>query len=142
MNVESIEIPAERLQPVAADASSAGKAWAAGVLFFGAIFLIIAFAGPPPDGSGDDRTTTIIGGLMFVSLFGHLGYRFARNATRASRAGQLAKSDPRYTFRLSGKYVITADEHGAPHPNLSFKVNRKLRTMLLAVPRASVVDPR
>ena len=53
---------------------------------------------------------------------------------------ELAATDSKHTWRLSGKYIIGADPAGVPQPELTFKVNAKNRTMLLAVPRAEVVD--
>src|SRR5690606_34559438 len=75
---------------------------------------------------------------IFAGIPALLGFRAVGNASRATRAGNLAKQDPSYTWRLSGKYIIAADAAGAPHPELSFKLNRKLRTMLLALPRADL----
>ncbi|HEU4610608.1 MAG TPA: hypothetical protein VFS15_00970 [Kofleriaceae bacterium] len=154
MMTESIAVPAERVPPVASDMASSSKTLAGVLLFFCAI-MAIAMIGVV---TGDSKSSAndyepkdsaeaaghavgmIIGVGLMAGLPGWFGFRAARNASRATRAGNVAKSDPSYTWRLSGKYIIAADGHGAPHPELSFKVNGKLRTMLLAVPRAAVVD--
>jgi hypothetical protein len=146
MHVESIEIPAERVPPVATDASGAAKNVAAVVFFIMFIFVVAAIGvmtGGSTKSSGEtDGVSLAFGMLFWVGLFAFIGFRFARNASRATRAANLAKTDPRYTWRLSGKHVIAADGAGVPRPDVSFKINGKLRTMLLAVPRAEVVDGR
>ena len=79
--------------------------------------------------------------MIVAGLPGLFGIRAARNASRATRAAKAASTDPSYTWRLFGKDVFADDAAGVPHPELSFKVNGKLRKMLLHVPRASVVTP-
>lgn len=151
MSIESISIPAERVPPVASDMASSSKT-VAGVLGFVTLIVAVAVISV----IADDKHEVIrdsaeaagyhvgqwIGFMLFVGLPGLIAFRAARNASRAGRAGTLAKTNPSYTWQLAGKYVIAADAAGAPHPELSFKINEKLRTMLLAVPRAEVVDRR
>ena len=149
MNVESIQVPSERVPPVATDMASSSKV-AAGVLAFVTVIVLFAIMGmvsdKPRKYSGDSaydagqRTGEVIGFLLIAGLPALFAFRSARNASRATRAGVVAKTDPKYTFRLSGKYMIAADGAGVPHPELSFKVNGKNRTLLLALPRAEVVD--
>ena len=145
MNAESISIPAERIPPVATDCASGAKVWA-GVLLFLAIVLAIATLGAIGDKDNPaakakdsaEKVGTIIGMMIVVALPGYPGFRFARNASRASRAAALARGDA-YTWQLAGKWIVAVDRRtGAPRPDLSFKINEKLRTMLLAVPRAEV----
>src|SRR5262249_33907175 len=114
-------------------------------LFFLCAIFAVALLGTAFDKNDKAKDSAeasgrVVGILLVMALPGSFGYRYARNAARATRAGALAKSDPSFTFRISGKYIITADSGGAPRPNLSFKINQKQRTMLLAVPRAEVVD--
>ncbi|HEX5060830.1 MAG TPA: hypothetical protein VFV99_15790, partial [Kofleriaceae bacterium] len=95
------------------------------------------------DGSSKDSAEAaggVIGALLFAGLPAIWAFRAARNASRATRAANVAKSDPSYTWRLSGKFVIATDGPGVPHPELSFKVNGKIRTMLLALPQAEIVN--
>jgi hypothetical protein len=77
--------------------------------------------------------------LFFAGLPALFGMRAVRNASRATRAAKVASADSTYTWRLVGKHVFADAATGVPHPELSFKVNGKLRKMLLHVPRASVV---
>jgi len=149
MNVESIQVPAERVPPVASDMAGSSKV-IAGVLFFVAAICAIAMFGALTEGTPDRprdsaeaagfKVGQVIGVMLFAGLPAWFAFRSARNASRATRAGNVAKADPSYTFRLSGKYMIAADGAGVPHPELSFKVNGKNRTMLLALPRAELVD--
>jgi len=150
MSIESISVPAERIPPVASDMASSSKV-AAGLLGFLALIAAVASLSV----LGDDKhhevirdaaeaagynAGTVIGCLLFVGLPGWFGFKAARNASRATNAARLAQTNPSYTWQLADKYIIAADAAGVPHPELSFKVNGKLRTMLLAVPRAQVVD--
>jgi hypothetical protein len=150
MTTESIEIPAERVPPVAADMASSSKI-AGGLLGFLTVIVMLAAIGTAINGKHVDRyeaensaraaghaVGTVVGLALFVMLPGWFASRAARNASRATRAGALAKQDRSYKWRLSGKYVIAVDADGAPRPTLSFKLNSKLRTMLLALPRAEI----
>ncbi|HEY5927430.1 MAG TPA: hypothetical protein VIV11_37355 [Kofleriaceae bacterium] len=151
MNVESIQVPAERVPPIAGDVAGSSKV-VAGVLFFVTVIIALAmhdvltnkkFDEDRPRDSAEAAGQSVgklLGVGLFVGLPALFGFRAARNASRATRAGNVAKTDPKYTFRLSGKYMIAADGAGVPHPELSFKVNGKNRTMLLALPHAEVVN--
>jgi hypothetical protein len=151
MTTESIAIPAERVPPVARDMASSSKS-IAGVLFFLGAIVAIGALGALGEGTHDDdrpknsaeaagnAVGAVLGAGIIFGVPGWFGFRAARNASRATRAASVAKTDPSYTWRLAGKYIIAADGHGAPHPELSFKINGKLRTMLLALPRANVVS--
>jgi len=154
MSVESIKVPSERIPPVAKDMSGTSKSVAGVLLFVTAILLItsIAFAmgDTPPEfdrpapkdsaeAAGEAAGTVIVFGL-FAGLPFLFGFRAARNASRATRASKVAASDPSYTWRLSGKYIIAADGAGVPRTEVSFKVNGKIRTMLLALPQAELVQ--
>jgi hypothetical protein len=150
MTTESISIPANRVPPVATDMASSSKS-IAGVLFFVTAIVLMAMLGVLSEdkptskyGSDAEKAGEKVGMVIAVVLFGGIpawfAFKSARNASRATRAGKLAQTDPTYRFQLSGKFIIAADGAGVPHPELSFKVNQKLRTMLLAVPRAEVVD--
>lgn len=145
MTTESLPIPAERVPPVATDMASSSKT-IAGVLFFVAVVLGLAGLGT----SDEPRTESssayeagyksghVFGVVLLFGLPAYFGFRSARNASRATRAATLAKNEPTYAWRLAGKWIVVADGSGAPRPELSFKINGKLRTMLLAVPRAEV----
>jgi len=150
MNVESIPVPSERVPPIATDMAGSSKV-IAGVLAFVCVICAIAMLGALSDNKASRRPSDsaeaagyqvgqIIGVLLFAGVPAYFAFRSGRNASRATRAAQVAKTEPTYTWRLSGKYIIAADPAGVPRPELSFKVNGKNRTMLLALPRAEVLD--
>jgi hypothetical protein len=147
MMTESIPIPAERVPPIASEMASSSKT-VAGVLFFVAVICVFAamatMSDERKDRYRDEDPAHAAGGLVGSTLIAGLpllfAFRSVRNASRATRAGKLASTDSTYTFRLAGKFIIAADGAGVPHPAQSFKINQKLRTMLLALPRAEVVD--
>jgi hypothetical protein len=146
MNVESIPIPGERLPAVAIDRAGSSKV-VAGVLFFVAAVCVIAMLGSLTDGKKKDRNSAqavgaAIGMLLVVGVPTLFAIRSLRNAQRATRASNVAKTDPGYTWRLSGKQLIAVDPSGAPRPDVSFKLDGKLRAMLLAMPRADAAAPR
>ena len=67
----------------------------------------------------DSHTGTIIGCLLLAGLPALFGFRSARNASRATRAAKVAATDSKFTWRLSGKYIIGADPAGVPLPELT-----------------------
>ena len=148
MTVDSTEIPPERVPPIAEEMASNSKTYA-GVLAFVAFVIAIALFGVNAEDvetkgtaeSSELVAIVIVGGLMtYVPV--HFVIRHARNAARAGRAARLASTDASYAWRLSGKYLIGADAGGIPRTDLTFKINGKLRRMLLAFPRAEVVDKK
>ena len=145
MNVESIPIPSERIPPVATEAAGAAKNLAAVFLVFAAIIVLagigMSLEGKPASGDDDVGGGAMLFGLLFwLSIPALLGIRFLRMASRATRAARLAAQDPSTTWRLAGKLMIAADGAGVPRPEVSFKISQKLRTMLLAIPRAELVE--
>ena len=145
MTTESIAIPAERIPPVAKDQSGTSQA-IAGVLGFVALAFGVAVISSPGEASPGESAAydagffagVIIGMAIIVGLPGLFAFRSARNAKRATRAAGLAQSDPSYRWSLADRWIVAVDGAGIPRPELSFKISRKLRTMLLAVPRAEV----
>jgi hypothetical protein len=145
MSTDSIPIPAERVPPIAKDQSGTSQA-IAGVIGFIAVALAVAVfsapsEAPPGESAAYDAgffAGIVIGMALMVGLPGLFAFRSARNAKRATRAAALASSDPSYRWSLADRWIVAVDAAGIPHPELSFKISRKLRTMLLAVPRAEV----
>jgi hypothetical protein len=144
---ESIGIPSERVVPIATEAASNAKTVGSVMCFFLGLFAI-AGIGVLADRSGGSTTgRTMDGGSLVVGLgfwfivIGAIASRYLGNAKRASAAVRAATSKTEtYTFTLAGNLVVVANSAGVPLPDRSFKVSRKLRTMLVAVPRATVVD--
>jgi hypothetical protein len=146
--IESISIPLERIPPVAHETASGSKT-IGGLLLFLFVILSIAMIGvlvEDDDAASDsaERAGQIVGKVLGAALFaglpGLFGYRAMRNAARAKRASDAANAGQSTSFVLSGKLVIAADGAGTPLPDLSFKINGNARRMLLALPRAEVID--
>lgn len=146
-HVESITVPAERIPPIAREASEASKTVAA-VLFFAVGVLVLAMFGVAErdDEKADaavesaaERSGRKVGRaiapLLFIGIPAIFAVRAARNASRATRARTQGASDRNMTWRLSGRLLVAADATGSPRPDMTFKVTRRLRTMLLALPR-------
>jgi hypothetical protein len=133
--IESIPIEGARIPAVAIDKAGSSKA-IAGVLFFVCAICALAMLGSLTDSNKKRNSAQAVGaviaGLLVVGVPALFATRSLRNAQRATRACNVAKTDPGYTWRMSGKQLIAVDPTGAPRPELSFKLNGKLRTMLLA----------
>jgi len=151
MTVESIKVPSERIPPVAKDMSSSSKSVAGVLLFLTGIVLIMVIAtlgGDAPPGNDGlapakdsaEAAGQVFGFALIAGIPFMFGFKAARNASRATRAAKLAGTDPSYSWRLSGKFIIATDGAGVPRPEVSFKVNGKIRTMLLALPQAEIVN--
>jgi hypothetical protein len=145
---DSIGIPRERVIPIATEAASNAKTVGSVMCFFLGLFVIAAI-GIVADRSGGNTTTgrsmdagsLVVGLGVWFLVLGAIANRFLGNARRATAAVRAASSTTEeYTFTLAGNLVIAANSAAVPLPDRSFKVSRRLRTMLLAVPRATVVD--
>jgi hypothetical protein len=148
-NVDSIQIPGERLVPIARDTASNAKS-VAGVLGFVFVIMTIAMFSVLGDDKDASKSTDsaertghavgrVLGVLIVAGLPGLFAFRAARRGSRAARAAEVAAADPLTTWQLAGKLIV-AERAGIPQPQLSFNVSGKSRTMLLAVPRAEVID--
>jgi hypothetical protein len=141
---ESIPIPAPRIEPVALETASSAKT-VAGVLFFFVAVFVFAAVGMLIDGNSSssgkhDGSSMVAGVLFWLVVIGMVAMRFVKTARCASAAAQRAKADPASQWFLSGKLIVGWDSAGTPRPELTFKISNKLRTMLLSVPRATIVD--
>ncbi len=144
MTSESIEIPRERIGPVAASVASSAKT-AAGIL--AAVFLLFVAAGVGVLYNGtaslhhpiSDPPTTAAGIGFWALIVLLLFARRIRVANRATEAGKLAASDASVRWTLTGRqlYPTIAD---VPRFDRALKLSPSLREMLIAVPRANVVS--
>ncbi len=142
---DSISIPPERLVPIATETSSSGKTIGSIFCFILGIVVIagITMLTNPDsfDGNHDDAASTLLGVGFWILIFGAFAAKFIGNARRAGAAAAAAQSqNVAYTFHLTGRMIVAADANGAPLPSRTFRISRKSRAMLLAVPRAAVVD--
>lgn len=146
MTTESIRIPPERIVPVATEVASGAKT-VAGVLGFFIVLFAIAAVGMLSDGQAvmsdgevKDGSSTAIGIGIWLIALAAIALKFIKTARRATAAAELAKTNSGHEFVLSGKLIVVSAPGGIPEPHRSFKVSGKLRTMLLAVPQATVVN--
>ena len=144
---EPIGIPPERVIPIASEAASNAKTVGSVMCFFLGLFVIAAIGIVADRSSGSTTGRTMDGGSLVVGLgfwfvvIGTIASRYLGNAKRATAAVRAAGSkNETYSFTLAGNLVVVANSAGVPLPDRSFKVSRQLRTMLVAVPRATVVD--
>lgn len=142
---DSIRIPPERIVPIANETASSAKTIGAVFCF---ILGLVVFAGvqmvtnPGSFTDGTESTGGTIFGLGFwMIVLGGIAAKFIGNARRAAAAAKAATStNVEYSFNLTGRMVVVADANSVPLPSRTFKISRKSRAMLLAVPRATVVD--
>ena len=143
MTNESISLPAERVAPIAAAVASQRKS-IAGVVFFGVVIVAIAMMSVVTRSTGTrsdpESVGRAIGTALWPGLLGWFGLRQLRRARQAS-AAQRATQDASFTWLLNERLVVAVDGHGVARPELAFKVSREQRQILIAVPRAQVVQP-
>jgi hypothetical protein len=89
-----------------------------------------------------DPMQIAVGVLFWALIVASIAMRYVKAARRALAAASRAQADPSSQWFLSGRLVVGVDASGAPSPAVTFKISRKLRTMLLAVPPATVVEKR
>lgn len=138
---DSISIPAVRIGPVATEAASSAKTVAA-IWFFVIALVVVGSAGMAANGTGDERDPVqlVVGMLFWGMIVASIAMRYVKAARRATAAIARAQADPSSQWFLSGKMIVGVDASGAPNPGVTFKISRKLRAMLLAVPQATVVE--
>ena len=144
MSDEPVRIPPERIVPIAKETSSSGKTVGSVFCF---ILGLVAICGVTmitnPSSLGDgpsDTTGTIVGLGFWMLVFGAIAAKFIGNARRANAAAAAAQStNVEYSFNLTGRMIVVADANNVPLPSRTFKISRKSRAMLLAVPKAKVV---
>jgi hypothetical protein len=139
----SISIPAVRIGPVATESATSAKVVAA-MSFFAAVVLVLSTIGIATDVSGPKQQPMqlTVGILFWVGIVGSIAMRYVKTARRALAAASRAHADASSQWFLCGRMIVGVDVSGAPNPDVTFKISRKLRTMLLAVPPATLVERR
>lgn len=134
MSDAPIAIPGNRLAPVARQAASTGKTYAALACFLFAGFLVI-FAAMLIRGELGLRLA-IAAPLELV--LGVMAVRWMGLARRASTVAVLAERAQGYQFLLAGLEVQVHDATGADRRELAFTIRESQRLALLAIPQATV----
>jgi hypothetical protein len=142
-----IELPANRLAPIARRTASNAKTVGAILMFFWALFLIAGIAMAFGDaesfgGRGADRSSTILGLVVWLGGLALVAHAYLKRAMRATTVAALATADKGHVFTIDGKDVFTADMVGVVQAQLTFRVSKASRAELVAIPQATVVVPR
>lgn len=134
---ESIQLPAESVEQAATSVISSGKSslamwfWMNGVFVLAAIAILL-------------RETkdfgTMLGGLAFWGVVLAFLTRRPWKRVKTARAAQLAAKTERLTWLLSDRLIVAVNERNIPVADLSFKISRGTRQLLLAVPQARLVE--
>lgn len=135
----SVELPAASVVQAATGAIRSAKSALAGMFWVDGILLISPFA---VLGSNKTDKEGIMFGLAFwILVAGLFTLRFWRRLATTRRAETAAKTNPVITWRLlDNRQIVAIDGNGIPQIELSFKISRGMRDILLAVPEARVVQ--
>ncbi|CAN5778090.1 hypothetical protein BH11MYX3_BH11MYX3_01820 [soil metagenome] len=83
---------------------------------------------------------TMLGGLAFWGVVLAFLTRRPWKRVKTARAAQLAAKTERLTWLLSDRLIVAVNERNIPVADLSFKISRGTRQLLLAVPQARLVE--
>ena len=134
-----MEIPSERIPPIATEAASGARTVAIVLGFITILVTIIAFTMENTAVDSAERAGFNVGRAFWPLVFGLIAFRFVRITKRATAAAALALSDPSSRWHLNDKLLLGTDRNGVPNPDVSVKLNEKLRAMLVAVPPSRTV---
>ena len=135
---ESIELPAESVAQAAAKTAQSGKSslaamfWVDGIFLFSPLALFGSYRG--------DKTGLASGLGFWILVCGLITLRIWRRVKGARAAETAAKTNAALTWRLNGRQVVAINERNIPEVELSFKISRTMRDILLAVPEARVIQ--
>jgi hypothetical protein len=135
---ESIELPAESVVQAAEKTAQSGKSSLAAMFWLDGIFLLspLALLGSYKG----DKGQLAFGLGFWILVCGLITLRIWRRMRGARAAETAAKTNPSLTWRLNGRQVVAINERNIPQADLSFKISRTMRDILLAVPQARVVQ--
>jgi hypothetical protein len=147
MDTNAIQIPAERLAPVAKEEAGGAKTVAAVVCCFLVLFIVAGIAmvaGEKPANASTSENTqegasAIIGLAFWWIALGAVAQHYLKKGKRATEVALRAQENLGHQFFLDGKRILVNDAVGVPQPHLTFKVSGVRRKMLLEMPRATVV---
>jgi hypothetical protein len=135
---ESIELPAESVVQAAAKAIQSGKSKIAVMIWLDAIFVLSPFAAL--SSFKGDKAGLVFGMGFWILVCGLITLMFFRRVRTARAAETAAKTNPALTWRLNGRQIVAINDRNIPEVDLSFKISRTMRDILLAVPEARVVQ--
>ncbi len=135
---ESIELPAESVAQAATKTAQSGKSslavmfWVDGIFLLSPVALLGSYQG--------DKGQLAFGLGFWILVCGLITLRIWRRVKGARAAETAAKTNAALTWRLNGRQIVALDQRNIPQIDLSFKISRTLRDILLAVPEARVIQ--
>jgi len=127
-----VQIPPERVPPIAKEVASSKQTWAILFWFTAALAGLIAYG---QQSSDSDHVANAAGvGFWAIVLFA-IGLKHFKVARRAERAVKRAE-DPHVTWTLAGRELVAYTDRGISIPESSFKLSQSQVTMLTALPSA------
>ncbi len=135
---ESIQLPAESVEQAATSVISSGKSSLAMMFWMDGIFVVAATAILTRE---HKEFGTMLAGLGFWAVILGLLTRRPWKRVQSARAALLAaKTNRSLTWLLNERLIVAANERSIPLTELSFKIGRGTRQLLLAVPQARIVE--
>jgi hypothetical protein len=132
----SIQIPPERIPPIAKEVADAKKTWAILWWFVTALAVLIAYGQTDTD---HEKASSVAGLAFWAFVLFALGVRQWKIGRRATRAADLA-TGPHTSFVLANNLIVAIDDRGVSLPDATFKITGKHVTMLTALPSATLVS--
>jgi hypothetical protein len=130
----SISIPPERVPPIAKEVADAKKTYAILWWFGSALAALIGYGQSTSGGHESSEVAGVAFWAVVLLWVGVRQWRVARRATEASRRAETGGT----SFVLAGNQLIAIDERQVSQPSASFKISKKLVTMLTALPTAQL----
>ena len=129
-----VQIPPERVPPIAKEVASSKQTWAILFWFTSVLGALIAYG---QQTSHDDKAANVAGiGFWVIVLFA-IGLKHWKVARRAEQAVKRAE-DPHITWTLAGRELVAYTDRGVAMPEASFKLSSSQVTMLTALPKAEL----
>jgi hypothetical protein len=127
-----VQIPPERVPPIAKEVSSTKQTWMILFWFVSALALILGLGW-----QGHDASERFMGATFWFVVSFALGLKHYKIMRCANRALERA-ADPTVTWTLAGRDLLAYTDRGVSVPDASFKLSHGQVTMLTALPSATL----
>jgi hypothetical protein len=129
-----IEIPAEKVPPIAKEIADS-RTTRAILFWFGTVLAgLVGFGMKDDDG---DTSGKLVGFAFWVIVLFSIGLKHYKLARRAGQAAKRS-TDRSATFQLAGRELLAFSPEGVPMPEASVKLSERQATMLTALPTAQL----
>lgn len=128
----AVQIPPERVPPIAKEVWSTKQTWVILFWFVSALALIMGLGW-----QGHDTGERICGASFWFLVSFALGLKHYKIMRCANRALERA-TDPNVTWTLAGRDLVAYTDRGVSIPDASFKLSPGQVTMLTALPKATL----